>query len=661
MKELFAGILNISISAGILIVVCVLVRLLFRNMPKYIRCLMWLLVAVRLAIPFAIESPFSLLPAREYVTATSEASSYDIASGETQNIGTTSGETQNAGTAGSELQGADNAGINQVVTETGKTSNTGALSPSIDWMFIFSIVWIIGVLAVLTYAIVAYVRLRRLVADAVLLRDNIYQSERTETAFVLGIISPKIYIPYGLSVNELYMSINHERAHLARRDHLVKPLGFIITAVYWFNPLVWLAYILLCRDIELACDEKVIKKIGYDKKKDYSQALLNLSIPKSYIKACPVAFGEVGINERVKNVLKMKKGKKIIIAAAALVCVVLGICFLTYPKTKDKQEDTLESQVSEEHFTEESTAVSEETASDVDENAEDTDKVVKTTDDSGEEVASAKKIEVKLVDGDDVTNEYYIASVNASDENGTVYVLKLNDKDGAVHTINLNDATTEGLQKGNLTLYIDVTNGCDAYTIDEKGEINANLTAVDVSPEREENAVVLYADVNSDSDEKVYVYTEEDAANYVQETHDTSNGSEANIVKLSTRDDATKEIIWPISGNGNITRTLDDNHQGTDIAAADGTDVVSVFDGTVEEVGFDDTEGEYIIITNEDGWKVKYSHLQEKVVVAKGDKVNSGDVVGAVGNTGQSTGPHLHLELYNETGEQEPPILIMTE
>ena len=147
---------------------------------------------------------------------------------------------------------------------------------------------------------------------------------------------------------ELFMTLNHERAHLTRRDHLVKPLGFIITAVYWFNPLVWLAYILLCRDIELACDEKVIKKIGYDKKKDYSQTLLNLSIPRKYISACPVAFGECGINERIKNVLKMKKSKKIVIAAAVALCAIIAVCFLTYPKDrKAASHERTEAQASE--------------------------------------------------------------------------------------------------------------------------------------------------------------------------------------------------------------------------------------------------------------------------------------------------------------------------
>ena len=475
MKELFTGILNISISAGILIIVCTLVRLIFRRMPKFVRCLMWLLVAIRLAVPFAIESPLSLLPAREYVTvssndneSTDEAGSFYIVEEDGKADTTNTVETYN----------------NIARENTAETSN-------IDVMYVLSIVWLVGVVAMLIYALVSYIRLRRLVDDAVLLRDNIYQSERAGTAFILGVIRPRIYVPYGLSLNELYMSISHEKAHISRRDHLVKPLGFIIAAVYWFNPLVWLAYILLCRDIELACDEKVIKKIGYDKKKDYSQALLNLSIPKKYISACPVAFGEVGINERIKNVLTMKKGKKIIIAVAVAICAVLAICFLTYPKKiKNNSGDVAEVQASEE---------------------------------------TAEEIE---------------------------------------------EATTE-------------------------------------------------------------------------ETTTETNSSE-NVVEC-----------FPVIGSGTITRQFSEDHQSVDIAAEEGTAIVSVYDGTVEEVGSNEEEGYYIIIKNEKGCTVKYSHLKDEPNVSKGDKVNADEEVGKVGSTGNSTGPHVHIELTDENGTLIDPMIII--
>lgn len=497
MKGLFTGILNISISAGILIIVCTLVRLIFRRMPKFVRCLMWLLVAIRLAVPFAIESPFSLLPAREYVTVSSN-----------DNV-----STDEAGKAygNNELTDKAKAGIiNKVETVDTAENNNGVATEhtadtnNIDVMYVLSIVWLVGVIAVLIYALVSYIRLRRLVDDAVLLKDNIYQSERAGTAFILGVIRPRIYVPYGLSLNERYMSISHEEVHISRRDHLVKPLGFIIAAVYWFNPLVWLAYILLCRDIELACDEKVIKKIGYDKKKDYSQALLNLSIPKKYISACPVAFGEVGINERIKNVLTMKKGKKIIIAVAVAICAVLAICFLTYPK------------------------------------------------------------KIKNNSGD-------VAGVQAAEETEEVQVV---------------EETTE-----------------------ETAEENATET----------------------------------------------NSSENVTTGLTTEDD----ICYPVMGSGTITRQFSEEHQGVDIAAEEGTAIASLYDGTVEEVGSNEEEGNYIIIKNEKGCTVKYSHLKDEPNVSKGDKVSSDKEVGKVGSTGKSTGPHVHIELTDENGTLVDPMSII--
>ena len=406
MREVFTGILNISITASILIVVCILVRLIFKNMPKSVRCLMWLLVAVRLAIPFAIESPFSLLPAREYVAISTDANDASKISSQAGDLA-----VQTETTDLSDNSATNTAEFTSLTVDKYVVKSTQAID-------IISIIWLVGVVAVLTYALVAYIRLRRMVDDAVLLRENVYQSEKVGTVFVLGIFSPKIYVPYGLSPVELYMSLNHERAHLARRDHLVKPLGFIIAAVYWFNPLVWLAYILLCRDIELACDEKVIKKIGYNMKKSYSQALLNLSIPRKYISACPVAFGEVGVDERVKNVLKMKKGKKIILAIALAVCGILAICFLTYPKisSKDKAEATTE--------------VTETTVAEADVNA---------ANEITTEVDTAVETETKMTKEDsqkdntvDTEDDEYVVYAPEDESEYEVHVLQLKSDDGEI-------------------------------------------------------------------------------------------------------------------------------------------------------------------------------------------------------------------------------------
>ena len=518
MKELFAEILNISISAGILIVVCILVRLVFKNMPKFVRCLMWLLVAVRLAFPFDIESPFSLLPAKEYVTVSTEAGeTYEkIFKDKADNIS----DNKSGSKTGTYYDVDNEIPVNRVnKTDAGR---------DVDFMYVLSIVWAVGAASVLIYAIAMYIRLRSFVGDAVLIKDNVYQTEKISTAFVLGIISPQIYVPYGLDKNELYMSVSHEKAHIARRDHLVKPLGFIITAVYWFNPLVWIAYILLCRDIELACDEKVIKKIGYDKKKEYSQALLNLSVPRKYILTCPVAFGEVGINERIKNVLNMKKGKKIIIAVAAVICAVLAVCFLTYPQNSKK--------------------------------------------------TSGKVAEAETIEATETTE---------------------------------NIETTE----------------------------EAETTEVAETTEKDKESQGKYVFVEKPDGDTTKVIT----------------------LKLDNESVTDSEILYPVIGNAIITRQFSDNHQGTDISAEEGTAIVSIYSGTVEDAGYDDKEGNYISIKNSEGWTVRYSHLKDATTLSKGDSVDVGSQVGCVGSTGQSTGPHVHIVVTDEKGNVVDPMDVITE
>ena len=682
MKELFTGILNISISAGILIIVCVLVRLIFRKMPKFVRCLMWLLVAVRLAIPFAIESPLSLLPAREYVTVSSNNEAADKVADKAEHINNVDSadtsakndadksnvaevdtvESINSVAAKNNAENISENIVENTAENTAESINTpGSMSflGGIDVMYILSIVWIVGVAAFLIYALVSFIRLRRLVDDAVLLRDNIYQSERVGTAFILGVIRPRIYVPYGLGLNELYMSISHEKAHISRRDHLVKPLGFIIAAVYWFNPLVWLAYILLCRDIELACDEKVIKKIGYDKKKDYSQALLNLSIPRKYISACPVAFGEVGINERIKNVLTMKKGKKIIIAVAVAICAVLAICFLTYPKKpKNNSGDTAKTQTTEETketITEDLAANENESSTEVKE-AE-----------SNEENASSEDEETSTV-GDVADSDIYGTETTGTKK--VVYILK-----GDGGTVNLGDKIIidgEEVQLVSAASNEDFASlvASHSTTIDEEtGEEQAleiyvtDISAAEAAAKAEEEAAEAAGGVAS--------ITKDDQGNEVVEysyKDPSSDKTEVHIVKLNLQDtvdlpnstsNEDLNIYFPVIGSGTITRQFSEEHQGVDIAAEEGTVVVSLYAGTVEEVGKDDKDGNYIIIKNEKGCTVKYSHLKDAPNVSKGNKVDIGEEIGKVGSTGESTGPHVHIEVTDEKGTLIDPMSII--
>ena len=198
-------------------------------------------------------------------------------------------------------------------------------------MTVLAIVWVIGILLLAAYTTISYRRLHRKIDTAVWYRDNIFRSEYVSSPFVLGIIKPRIYLPFKLNGKDLEHVVAHEQAHIRRKDNWWKPLGFLLLTIHWFNPLMWLAYMLLCRDIELACDEKVIRKLGNEQRADYTQALVTCSVNRRMITACPLAFGEVGVKERVKSVMNYKKPAFWVIVPAVILCVVVAVCFLTNP------------------------------------------------------------------------------------------------------------------------------------------------------------------------------------------------------------------------------------------------------------------------------------------------------------------------------------------
>lgn len=226
----------------------------------------------------------------------------------------------------------DNA-VNPSLSESFAAAPLASVNPLYVWTYLAGWVWLIGLAAMLLYALVSYLRLRRRVSASIPLRENIYVCDEVPSPFILGIVRPRIYLPSVLDEAQRGSVLSHERAHLARRDHWWKPLGFALLAVYWFNPLLWLAYTLLCRDIELACDERVLRGMDAGQVKDYSSALLACSVPRRMIAACPLAFGEVGVGARVKNALRYKKPAFWIVAASVIVCIVVAVCFLTNPRT----------------------------------------------------------------------------------------------------------------------------------------------------------------------------------------------------------------------------------------------------------------------------------------------------------------------------------------
>ena len=313
MAAVFLKLLNLSISASWLVLAVLALRLVSKRSPKWMNVLLWGIVALRLMLPFSIESALSLIPSAESVSPA--VVQFDPAPTITSGVSV-----------------IDNA-VNPALSEHFAAAPTASVNPLYVWTEIAGWVWLIGLGAMLLYALVSYLRLRRRVSVSLCVRENIYLCDAISSPFILGVVKPRIYLPSGLDEVQRQNVLSHERAHLARRDHWWKPLGFALLAVYWFNPVLWLAYTLLCRDIELACDERVIRTMDESAVKTYSTVLLACSMPRKAAITCPLAFGEVGVKERVRNALRYKKPAVWVVAASVAVCVVVAVCFLTNPPT----------------------------------------------------------------------------------------------------------------------------------------------------------------------------------------------------------------------------------------------------------------------------------------------------------------------------------------
>lgn len=313
MDDVFLKLVNLSISASWLILAVLVLRFVLKKAPKWVMPLLWGVVALRLVCLFSIESALSLIPSAEtipseIVTETREPVLYEQAT----------------------LDIVTNPMLPSAAEVPVGVSRQQA---QVDFN-IYSVLWLAGMAALLVHALVSAGKLKKKLATAILLRDNIYESEFVDSPFVFGVVKPNIYLPMHMDEGTAAYVIAHERAHLARRDHWWKVLGYLVLALHWFNPLVWVAYILFCRDIELACDEKVVKGLDGAARADYSQALLSCAAPKRAVAACPLAFGEGNIKTRVKSALHYKKPAFWVAAAAVLAVVIVAVCFLTNPRSE---------------------------------------------------------------------------------------------------------------------------------------------------------------------------------------------------------------------------------------------------------------------------------------------------------------------------------------
>lgn len=356
MRDVFWEVLSRSITAGWLVLAVAALRLILKRAPRRVSVLLWGMVALRLLCPVSIESRFSLVPQVQALTQRLLAvAGLDQYAGTALSPGNVSGNLsadmpgtvpgivpgdtagtapgKAAGEAGAPEPGAEGEpfGIGMLSTDRRLSSGGPLLFGKWNIIDVLPIVWMIGAVSMGLYALLAYLRLRKLVSTAVVMRDNIFQSEAVDSPFVLGVVRPRIYIPFRIEGRNLVHVVMHEQVHILRRDYWWKPLGFVLLSVYWFHPLMWLAYILLCRDIELACDERSIMGLDDGQRADYSQALLDCSVSRRSIAACPLAFGETGVKTRVKSVLGYRKPGFWILALAVAACIVVAVCFLTDP------------------------------------------------------------------------------------------------------------------------------------------------------------------------------------------------------------------------------------------------------------------------------------------------------------------------------------------
>ncbi|MDE7326377.1 MAG: M56 family metallopeptidase [Lachnospiraceae bacterium] len=311
MADIFLKFFNTGISAGWLILVILLFRWLFPKMPKWLRPAFWGLVGLRLILLVSIPSVLSLIPSAQTVSP---------------EIMYSPEPTIHSGL------GILNTMVNPKIIRTFAPKPGDSANPLQILIPFIAALWLLGVVLMFVAAGISYLRLHRRLRTAILIKDNIYQSENVFSPFVFGLFHPRIYLPFGMDDKLMENVLLHEKAHIARHDHLGKILGYLLLCLYWFQPLCWVAYLLLCRDIEFACDERVIRKFGRQERADYSQALLILGVSRPGVHICPLAFGEIGVKTRVRNVLNYRKPVFWVVGVAVTAFIIMAVCFLTNPE-----------------------------------------------------------------------------------------------------------------------------------------------------------------------------------------------------------------------------------------------------------------------------------------------------------------------------------------
>lgn len=365
MGNVFLYILNTSITASFIALVVLLLRMILKKAPKWIICLFWAIVAVKLVIPINLESPISLLPQKEVISLDKlktnenpgniDAYLYDSSiENNSANYNEYNSDVQTQIIAGGTDTSLNQSQANESASERNNSEkynnekqHTTVNNGILNYEFILNLaatIWLMGIGVMLSYSIISYIRLKKRISTATPVFANVKQSENIKTPFVFGIIKPQIYVPGNIAKETLGFVLAHEKAHIDRKDYMTKPFAFLLLSIYWFNPILWLSYVMLCRDIEYACDEKVIKNLAKENRQRYSMALLENSVKRHLVSSCPVAFGEVGVKSRINKIMNYKQPKFWIIVVSFVLCIIVSVCFLTNPAkaldTKKQPDDS---------------------------------------------------------------------------------------------------------------------------------------------------------------------------------------------------------------------------------------------------------------------------------------------------------------------------------
>lgn len=309
MSGLFITVLNMSLIASYVALIVIFIRMLLGKSPKVFAYMLWAVVLFRLICPLSFESSLSLVPVKSPIP-------YDISALINPNVNF---GVRNAGNA-----------LNEAMKPSLPSANPAASINMGVVMEFAAVIWLLGIAVLLGYSVISYLRLQARISTATLYKDNIFETDRIQTPFVLGFIRPKIYIPTGVAQKELEYILKHEQVHIKRKDYIIKPIAFMAVTLHWFNPLIWLCYFLMSKDMEMSCDERVIRQSSEDIRAGYSYSLLSISAKQAGL-LIPLAFGESNVKSRIKNILNYKKPAFWIVFAAVILVIAVSAALMANP------------------------------------------------------------------------------------------------------------------------------------------------------------------------------------------------------------------------------------------------------------------------------------------------------------------------------------------